>query len=175
MGFFNAVDIENAADNPFSHNVGRQVIEITKSEFDTIEIKNGDRAGDEVQVWNITTWNEEKDTEQKVTFWEATPEDIATPEQLKMNDQTLSNIKKMLTALEIPTSEWADIVEKHPEKLEGMKCNVEAKKSKKGTIFLVWLGVPVKSAGSSVAGLSECASATTTNPSGADGFGFGGK
>lgn len=173
MGLFNAVDIENAADNPFSHNLGRQVIEITKSEFDTIEIKSGNRAGDDVQVWNITTWNEEKDTEQKVTFWEATPEDIATPEQLKMNEQTLSNIKKMLIALEIPTSEWADIVDHHPERLEKMRCTVEAKKSKKGNIFLVWHGVPVQSSGS-VSGLAEFSASTSSNSSGDGGFGFGG-
>lgn len=174
MGFFDSADIENAADNPFSHNLGRQVITITKSEFDTVEITQGDRAGDEVQVWNITTWNEEADTEQKVTFWEATPEAIATPLQLKMNAQTLSNIKKMLIALEIPTSEWKTIVEEHPEKLEGLKCMVEAKKSKKDNIFLVWIGVPVE-ASASVAGLSEFAGATTSNPSGDGGFGFGGK
>ena len=154
MGLFNAVDIENAADNPFSHNEGRQVVVITKSEFDTVEIKNGDRAGEEAQVWNITTWNEEADTEQKVTFWEATPDEVATPLQQKMNAQTLANIKKMLVALEIPTSEWKDIVESHPEKLEGLKCTVDAKKSKKGNIFLVWLGVPVEPT-ASVAGLSE--------------------
>lgn len=135
MGLFSATDIENAADNPFSLNIGRQVVRITKSEFDEIEIKNGDRAGETVDVWNVTVVNQKDDTEQKITFWGGGDESQAA--------RTKSNIKKMLTALEIPTSEWAVIVEEHPEKLEGLDVTVEAKLSKKENVYIVFVGLPL--------------------------------
>lgn len=165
MGFFNSTDIENAADNPFALNPGRQVVKVLKSEFDSIEIKNGDRAGEEVDVWNITLWNEENDLEQRITFW--APGDDET-----QNARTLTNIKKMLVALEIPTSEWSDIVDNHPEKLEGLVVTVDAKKSKKDNIYIVFVGLPVQSSGS-VSGLAEFSASTSSNPSDG-GFGFGG-
>ena len=141
MGMFLTTDIENAADDPFALKEGRQVVIITASEEDTINSKDGD----EYRVWKVTVANQDDELEQDVLFFLDGDE--------KQLARTNSNIKKMLVALEIPTSEWKDVSE-NPGLLVDKKVTVEAVKAKKsGRIFVNWIGVPVPEAGPDSTGL----------------------
>jgi len=141
MGLFDTVDIENAADDPFALKEGRQVVVITKSEADEITVQ-----GNEVSVWRVTVANQEDDLEQDVIFWLEGDE--------KQTARTNTAIKKMLIALEIPTSEWQDI-SNHPEKLVDMRVTIDAVKAKKsGRIFVNWVGIPLPEVAPNVTDLS---------------------
>jgi hypothetical protein len=147
MGLFDTADIENAADDPFALKPGRQEVRITKSEEDEITLN----AGGSVTVWRMEVTNEQQDLSQEVLYWMEGDE-----QQLS---RTHSNIKKMLVALEIPTSEWADI-SVHPEKLVGYKAVVNAVKAKSGKIFVNWVGVPVPETAPSSIGMEVFAGAS---------------
>jgi len=141
MGLFNSTDIENAADDPFALKEGRQTVVITKSEEDNITLKDGS----EVTVWRVTVANRSDDLEQDVLFWMEGDD--------KQMARTNTNIKKMLVALEIPTSQWNSI-SSNPSELEGLEVVVDAVKAKKsGNIYVNWVGVPVGEAAPESTGL----------------------
>lgn len=123
---FNVNDVENAADNPFDLNVGRNKIVISESGPDTIPLDGEDKA-----VWKVVLRDPEDAPDsfrrQDVLFF--------LDGDAKQRAQTDSNIKRMLKGLEVPVSQWEGIAA-DPKKLVGRAGIVDLARSKKGRLFV---------------------------------------
>lgn len=130
MGMFNSEDVAAANDDPFNLPEGRHVTSITKS--GPKSFKGSD--GTEYNTWAIVFHCEDPDQDQEVLFF--------LGGDSKQQARTNSNIKKMLSALEIPEDEWDDISE-DPEKLVGFEnVVIERKAGKKaGQVFTNIIGL----------------------------------
>lgn len=128
---FNPTDVENAADNPFELNVGRNEIVVSESGPDTITIN-----GNELSVWKVVLRDPADDPEsyrrQDVLFF------LNGDERQKA--QTNTSIKKMLKGLEVPVNKWEEI-SANPEKLVGYAGVVDLARSKKDRLYVKdWFG-----------------------------------
>lgn len=128
---FNPTDVENAADNPFELNVGRNEIVVSESGPDTITIN-----GNELSVWKVVLRDPADDPEsyrrQDVLFF------LDGDERQKA--QTNTSIKKMLKGLEVPVNKWEEI-SANPEKLIGYAGVVDLARSKKDRLYVKdWFG-----------------------------------